>query len=393
MARWREIVAQIAGDVETQFDALKQRLDRRIGDEPLQIVAYRGYGTATQLVLSGRVLEQTGARAAADHDSVWDNLLNTYRRFATDEIAGARVLIEYGGARQEVVTDEEGFFMARLELAAPLLNEPIWREVTLTLLEPLRTNAVSMSAIGQALVPPPGAQFGIISDIDDTVLQSSATDLLKMARLVFLGNARTRLSFPGVAALYRALYEGATGPFINPIFYVSSSPWNLYDVLTDFFALQDIPAGPMMLRDWGLSNRELLPTDHHSHKMTSIRQILDFFPNLPFLLIGDSGQEDPEIYRDVVHLYPQRILAMYIRDVSRNPERDAAINALAEEVAAAGSTLILAADTPAAAQHAAAQGWITAEALAAVAADKTTDQAAPTALEMLLEEESGAGSD
>ena len=69
-----------------------------------------------------------------------------------------------------------------------------------------------------------------------------------------------RLPFPGVAAFLRALYAGAGGGERNPLFYVSSSPWNIYDLLSEFFSLNDIPIGPVLfLRDWGLTDVELVP--------------------------------------------------------------------------------------------------------------------------------------
>src|SRR5690606_30105425 len=108
-----------------------------------------------------------------------------------------------------------------------------------------------------------------------------------------------------------------------------------------------------VLRDWGTTERELLSTSHHHHKLGAIRDIMNMYPDLPFILVGDSGQADPEIYRDVVHEFPKRILAAYIRDVTPDPMRKRSIQKLADEVRAAGSSLVLAADTLAAAQHAA----------------------------------------
>jgi phosphatidate phosphatase APP1 len=235
-----------------------------------------------------------------------------------------------------------------------------------------------------------------------------------MARTVFLGNARTRLPFKGVAAFYRALLHGGenasangeqgrqagTGPGAstargvqvgetNPLFYVSSSPWNLYDLLSDFFHIQNIPLGPILfLKDWGFSEDEAI-IGHRAYKLKAIRRVMEVYPKLPFILIGDGGQEDPEIYAEVVSLYPQRILAIYIRNVSRDLERPAAIRLLAKKVTEAGSTLILADDTLPMAQHAAAQGWISPAALPEIEAEKQADEAPPSPVEKLLGEEEG----
>jgi phosphatidate phosphatase APP1 len=88
------------------------------------------------------------------------------------------------------------------------------------------------------------------SGIDDTVIRTDTTIMVRMFRATFLENARTRLPFPGVAALNRALQRGADGTTLNPLFYVSSSPWNMYDNLEEFLAIQHIPAGPLLLRAW-----------------------------------------------------------------------------------------------------------------------------------------------
>jgi phosphatidate phosphatase APP1 len=375
LPNWRRILLQLASSAEGRLDALKGRLDRRWGDERVCIAAYRGYGTHSCLFLKGRVLEDRRIRPAGESDSAWRNLRNMYRRFDSDEIAGARLLARFGSVEQTIVADGEGFFEARLAPIAPLPSDRLWHTIELTLLEPQLTGHGEIRATGQVLVPPPTAQFGVISDIDDTVIRTDSTSMLRMLRATFLENARTRLPFPGVAALYRALQAGAGGATVNPLFYVSSSPWNIYDMLEEFLAIQRIPAGPLLLRDWDFSPRSpQSPLRHRQHKIETIRQILDAYPALPFLLIGDSGQEDPEIYREVVRLYPNRILAIYIRNIRRRARRIAAIQALAEEVAAAGSTLVLADDTLAAARHAADQGWIAPRKLDQAVRDTAADE-------------------
>lgn len=371
---WRDILSQLATNAEERFDVLKQRMDQRFGNEPIVIVPYYGYGTPTHLSISGRVLEETGVRESQDNDTIWRNMANMYRRFTTDEVTGARVLAEANGQVLEVTTNDEGYFFVHMPLDQPLPPETTHVDVRLTLLSPLPQADEAPQATGRVFVMSNSTEYGIISDIDDTVLQTGATSLLKMARTVFLGNARTRLPFPGVAALYRALQLGANGQPTNPLFYVSSSPWNLYDLLIDFFQLQQIPAGPLMLRDWGFGG-DGVPLNHQTHKVAAIRQILDTLPNLPFLLMGDSGQEDPEIYAEVVRLYPGRIKAAYIRNVSQNNAgRTDAIRTLATELAQTGGVMVLADDTPTMANHAATHGWLAPEELAMVVEEKHEDE-------------------
>jgi phosphatidate phosphatase APP1 len=318
-------------------------------------------------------------------------MLNTYKRMASREIPHARLKLAFQDIEQEVVADEEGMFDAWLHPTAPLNRERLWHHVEVTLLEPQPESDVDpVTAIAEILVPPTSARFGVISDIDDTVLRTDATNLLRMARTVFLGNAHTRLPFPGAAAFYRALHLGANGRARNPLFYVSNSPWNLYDLLSQFFQLHKIPVGPVLfLRNWGVTRDELLPTNQVDYKLPRLRQVLDTHVDLPFILIGDSGEEDPEIYHEIVQTYGDRILAVYIRNVSaEHPERPKAIEALAVDVMEAGSTLVMAEESLTLARHAADHGWIAAEALSAVERQKEKDEGPPTPLEAMLTHQS-----
>ena len=159
------------------------------------------------------------------------------------------------------------------------------------------------------------------------------------------------------------------------MFYVSNGLWNLYDLLQDFFSLNEIPGGPvLLLRNWGVYRDEILPTRQREHKLGLIRPILDPYADLPFILIGDSSEADPEIYATLVQHHPDRILAVYIRSASPDPDRVSAIQALAEEVTAAGSELILAEDSLSMAGHAARRGWIPYAALSEVASAQLRDQ-------------------
>lgn len=363
-AGWRERLLALAAQLEGQVDAaMARRADRAGRRDPLVVHAYRGYGTSTRVRIRGRVLEDEGIPAAGERDSMWRNMLSAVRRFETDEVPGARVSVRFADVTQELVTDAEGYFDTWITPREALPADRLWHDVALELLAPRDPSTPPRAAIGRVLIPPATAKLGVISDLDDTVVQTGATDPRALLRSVFLTNARTRLPFPGVAALYRALQEGAGGGENNPVFYVSSSPWNLHDVLAEFLAIREIPEGPIMLRDWGLSERELLPTSHGSHKIEAIRGILDLYPTLPFVLIGDSGQEDPEIYREIVARYPSRILAIYIRNVTPDARRAERIRALGREVTEARSELLLAAHTGEVAEHALDRGWVDAASL------------------------------
>ncbi|HHY55652.1 MAG TPA: DUF2183 domain-containing protein [Chloroflexi bacterium] len=338
---------------------------------PLVIVPYRSFGTKAALVVRGRVLHEPLPAPAEASQSPWRNLRDALRRIESDEARGVSLTVSCGLDTVQVITDDEGYFEAHLSSASPVSDADGWCTVRVTALL-ADADAPVAQAEGQVLIPSSSARFGVISDIDDTILQTQATSLVRSAWVTLLQNAATRLPFPGVAALYRALQGGVTGADHNPIFYVSSSPWNLYDFLVEFMQVRGIPSGPIFLRDYGVDM--LTQALSHDHKLEAMRRVLDAYPHLPFVLMGDSGQKDPELYTRLVEAYPGRVLAIYIRDVS-GAKRDAAVDTLAARLRTQGVLLLRVADSLAAAQSAVEQGLIPPAALATVRAAMADEEA------------------
>ena len=304
------------------------------------IAPFRGFGRGNEMMLRGRVLAEKAITRARAAESVWRNALNTYRRFQSDELAGVTVRAAYRDAVVETVTDAEGHFQVRLQ--PNLLDTTrIWHEVNLLL-----PDRDAKPAVGHVLVPAPDAAVGVISDIDDTIVVTGATSLRQMVSSVLLQNAATRLPFEGVADFYKLLHGGR-----NPLFYVSSSPWNLYDLIADYMDIHGIPQGPMFLQDYGIDDDTWIHDAHDVHKLREIQTILDYYAPLPFVLIGDSGQHDPEIYLNVIRANPGRIRLAIIRDVT-STARDQAVAKIAEEARAAGVEMVYVQDSGEAQKHA-----------------------------------------
>lgn len=340
---------------------IKLRVEDRLGMlDPVQLLAFRSFGTPTLLHVRGRVRERTGVEGTTEHSSLWRNVSNTLHRMESDEIPGARVRASLGGRTWETTTDGEGYFVLDVEPDEPL--EPGWHDVEVALVESVGRPA-SSCVKAPVLVPSPHAEFGVISDVDDTVIRTRSTDLLRELRIVFGKGARDRVAFPGVPALYRALARGPDGRGQNPVFYVSMSGWNLYDLLEEFLRMNDIPSGPLFLSDLRIIEGRSEVMGSARHKWDAIDLLMRVYPELEWVLIGDSGMHDAELYREVVERHPGRVRAVYIHDVSP-PRRD-------DEVARIGRTLREEHDVPLlrmentlrAAEHARDHGLITAAAV------------------------------
>jgi phosphatidate phosphatase APP1 len=369
--RLRAWLAEDAGALAGR--ALRQLKNLAFSEGPLLIIPYMGYGNAERITLRGRVLEDEGFDTLDRDDSAWNNLADLYKRLESDQVAGARVRARFQGVEQETLTDRGGYFSFEIAPAAPLTASG-WHAVELELVDPVPAGAAPIRASAEVLVPAATARFGVISDIDDTILWTNVTNKLNMMLMLARSNAHTRKPFKGVSAFYRALHDGAGGGENNPLFYVSSSPWHLFPPLVEFLRVQDIPLGPLLLKELGM--RKLFgPGKHHSHKLDKIESILSFYPHLQFILIGDSGEQDPEIYAEVVRRHPRAVRAIYIRNVNPDPSRIDAIDKLIEEVRTTGTQLILVPDSEFAAAHAAGEGLIRPVGVAQVRSEKTEEDA------------------
>ncbi|CAA9541038.1 MAG: hypothetical protein AVDCRST_MAG88-15, partial [uncultured Thermomicrobiales bacterium] len=213
MADWRTRMAGALSGIEVRLDAVRLRFLLRRGVlDPVRVVPYRGWGTPGMIHLRGRVVARRQIRRPTANDNAWRNLRDTWRRFLGTEIANARVHARFGDREVgEAVTDEEGFFAFQFAPPVPPPPDQPWHEVALELVAPKIEGQGASGATAQVLVPPPEAEFGVISDIDDTIIRTGATSLLTMARIVLLNNAHTRLPFQGIAAFYGALQLGQDG--------------------------------------------------------------------------------------------------------------------------------------------------------------------------------------
>jgi len=328
------------------------------------VQTYRGYGSEQHIFLMGRVFREP-SKVRPRGQGLRHQLRMIWRLMRAWGIENVELSARFGKAEKTIRTDRDGYFRLDLALPEPPPSDRSWHQVTLRLEDP-----IAIEVEGEVFIPRSNCRFVVISDIDDTVMHTGVANKLMMMRRLFAEGADSRTAFPGMASFLRALHQGRQLDDANPMLYVSRAPWAIYGVLDRFFNHHDIPVGPILfLRDWGLTLQHPLPRRGKGHKISLIRQMIDHYDGLPFILIGDSGQRDPEIYVEIVRCFPNRINTVYIRDVSDDPQRHQAIKRMAADLAENGSSLLLASDSLAMARHAADQGFIAETALNAIAAE------------------------
>lgn len=330
--------------LEQAWDAMRLRRASARTPRHLRIESYGGHGGVEGVVVRGRVLDDPPLSEAVEGEGMAAAVRRTVRGFLTDELPGVPLRVSVAGVTVEAVTDADGYFHTRLAPDPERLTSP-WTTGSVELAGGYRGLTDPHTTPLAVRVAGPGARFGIVSDIDDTVLETGVQRLGRMIRQTLTGSALTRNPFPGSAELYADLAAAA-----NPVFYVSSSPWNLHAFLVAFLRHRGFPTGSVLLRD-------LLGTGAGREQKTGrIREVLDLHPQLSFVLLGDSGEKDPETYAEIVEAHPGRILAVYIREVRVDPG-DGRVERVVRDWSA-DVPFLLAADSDAVRRHAAGLGLL-----------------------------------
>ncbi|MRI01562.1 DUF2183 domain-containing protein [Kriegella sp. EG-1] len=284
--------------------------------DKLQIISFQTYGTRTHLYLRGRALEDE--RIDLSEKGFFNLLKNTWKRFETDEIKHAEIKVSLKDGRSiSSKTDNHGYYLID-EASDDLLeltNSEGWLkfEISYAAMQLKREILHQNRFPGEMLIPSPNVDYGVISDIDDTILHTGVVSSIKWKVLLntFFTRAISRKPLEGTSELYYALHRGKSGKNANPIFYVSHSPWNLYRYLELFLQTNNFPKGPILLRSMAsFSKRSEKP-----HKQHEIFNILQTYTKLSFLLFGDCGEKDANIYIDITKQFPKQVKAIYLRSV------------------------------------------------------------------------------
>lgn len=303
---------------------------------PVRVQPFFGYRSATRLVLGARALRSPVPRFEP-HSRLRD-MRTILSQFTSREVAGLPVKLTVrgsgagsGGVEHTAVTDKEGY--ARFDLAlAPQWDLPAHPEWEFAMLSWISEDGPQAGA-ARILVPGRDSNLAVISDIDDTIIETGITgglhNVVRNWRRLFAQLPHERIAVPDADRFYGELGGGTSAldpvgrPNLGipatrrPFFYVSSSPWNLFNYLVAFQRSKGLPLGPLFLRDWGFNRRTLGSASHGAHKLAAIGSILGMYPDMRFALIGDDTQGDLPAFAEIVAAYPGRVAAVFLRIVSQ----------------------------------------------------------------------------
>lgn len=301
-------MADVIRKAETKFDAFTAKRSKRAGWKP-KIIGFTGYGNADRVRILGRVLMHNPKQRIVSQRGFW--------QFFTVEVADFPVTITAGNRSVEATTDSNGYIEV---LISDHGLAPGWHEVTIS-----STDTANTSTTAEVLILDSETKYGIVSDIDDTVIVTMLPRALIAAYNSWFKETDKRTAVAGFSEFYAALRRRyATKPnqaqlsgqsAEPPVIYLSTGAWNTFGTLKRFLHRNNLPKGPLLLTDWGPTPTDLFRSGQE-HKKVQLRNLFIDFPEIKWILVGDDGQHDPLIYGEAAAEHPDKVAAIAIRNLT-----------------------------------------------------------------------------
>lgn len=280
--------------LEHRFHVWREGRARRRGRTPT-IVPFPGYGGPGWVRVVGRVLIVPPKRRSENGDRA---SVRGWRSFIGIPVSFAKVSVHIGETVHEVVADRGGVIDSVVHADLP----SGWQTFSLSVEGGAKIEAT-------AFIVAESTRFGIVSDVDDTVMVTALPRPLVAAWNSFVVDEHARLAVPGMAVLLEQLMrQHADAPMI----YLSTGAWNIAPTLRRFLGRHLFPEGSMLLTDWGPTHDRWFRSGRE-HKITNLRRLAAEFPQMRWLLIGDDGQHDEAIYSQFLEEHPESVAGVAIR--------------------------------------------------------------------------------
>lgn len=281
----------------------------------LDLKLYRGYANDRHLVVFGHAFKSWAPDKYELDKRGFKHAFSVIHKFRISPIKNQEITLRFKDINLTSKTFDDGYF--RFDLPFYETLESGWHEYEVV----CKVGKMGIVAKGEILKPFK-SKFGIISDIDDTFLVSHSQNFFKKIYIMLFRNINKRKVFEDVTEHYRALslYGQEDESAFNSFFYVSSSEWNLYDFIIEFTHMHTLPKAVIKLKKikTGISDFLFTGRGNHDHKFEKIKDIISFYPDLQYVLLGDDSQHDAYIYEKLCKIYKLNIKAVYIRQTGKN---------------------------------------------------------------------------
>lgn len=281
----------------------------------LDLKLYRGYVNKEELIVFGHVFESWSPDHYRMDRRGIRHAVSIIHMFRIKPLSNVPVTLRFKNIEVTTKTLNDGYFRFAIPFTDYL--EPGWHPFEVI---------CKLYAFGiierSELLKPFESKVGVISDIDDTFLVSHSGNFFMKLYVMLLKNINKRKVFDDVVPHYQALSRAGqeSEEASNSFFYVSSSEWNLYEFIDSFTRIHELPKAVIKLKKikTGISDFLFTGRGSHDHKFEKIKDIISFYPQLEYVLLGDDSQKDPYLYERVVKIFPLNIKAIYIRQTKHH---------------------------------------------------------------------------
>ena len=269
---------------------------------------YMGYLAGNRIYCVARVLKDF--KVDWKKSGRWSLFGASLKRFYSNEIPYATVQVNFLNHTFIVDANKEGFIVLDEEIPIAMKEEKVLPISFKILNVPTTRIAISEKFFQGEILNPADPEHIIISDIDDTIIHTNVLSKVRMVYNSIMVGFEKRKMVTKANEFLQVLSQQRK----FPVFYVSNSPYNLYEYLRRFMAYNQFQKGPLFLRDFGRQNT-ILPEDSSSHKHYVIEKLLERYPQSRFILLGDGAEHDPYIYHDMKKKYTDRIAYIFLRKI------------------------------------------------------------------------------
>ncbi|RED22099.1 uncharacterized protein DUF2183 [Flavobacterium cutihirudinis] len=278
---------------------------------------YRGYANEEELIVMGHVFKRT-----YDYDFQKKNFKNAssiINQFRIKTLENFDVYLKFRDKEIHTKTLDDGYF----KFCIPLDEETHFGWIEYEVFIKYESKIITSKG---SFIRPHKGKLGIISDIDDTFLISHTPNIFKKIYILLFKNVNDRKVFKDVVSHYQALSAAGRSnrEEENAFFYVSSSEWNLYRFIVKFTKIHHLPRAVILLKDIkrGVTDFFMSGRGNHDHKFDKVKHVLEFYPNLKYVLLGDDSQQDPILYERICKIFPVTVSAVYIRQTGKTKKSE-----------------------------------------------------------------------
>jgi len=270
------------------------------------IVVYNAYGNTHYIIIQGRMEKEKSYKKVNRDDSWFKNLFRRLREIEANEIKGKNIFATINQESFQTKGDSEGYFEFDIKTKKAIKSG--YKSIELQIQNNPDIKRVKATIIGAKPL------IGIISDFDDTLIISNVTNKIKLGINTMFKNYQQRKIVPGMVERFNKILAQNPKNSPNALFVLSGSPQQLFKPINSFLNYYNFPKRVLILKKAHGDNKDPL-TDQFAYKTQKIKRLIKLYPNIKWVMFGDSGEKDLEVYRFIKSKYPNKIKEYYIRNI------------------------------------------------------------------------------